>query len=253
LKPVHLAPFFDHPLVAIGQALALRAQPASLNILPLYVVLLALFPLIYAGIRYLPWLTVVVSAAVWCIANLDHDFNLTDWLDGQRWFFNPFAWQFLFTIGVLGAVALRANGGELPRNRLLTMASWGYLGVALVLTAPWATWGISDLRVLAFEPPDKTNLSLIRLLDIIALVYLALSSPALRRVAMQPWATLVLACGKHSLEVSSFGTLIALVFVCCFAPMGRAGYFRSSSTWWVSARCWLSPDCSSVAAPARAG
>ena len=200
----------------------LRAQPASLNILPLYIVLLAFFPVAYAGIRYIPWLTVAVSAAVWCAANLDHDLNLVNWLDGQGWFFNPFAWQFLFTIGVLGAVVLRANGGEVPRVRLVTIASWAYLACALVLAAPWAAWGISDLRVVAFDPPDKTDLSPLRLLDILALVYLALSSPTLRRVAAQRWATLLLACGKHSLEVFSFATLIALVFRLLFRTYGAS-------------------------------
>jgi len=221
LHPVHLAPFFDHPLDAIWQALTLRAQPASLNILPLYVVLLALFPLVYAGIRYLPWLTVAASAIVWCIANLDHSLSLTNWLDGQGWFFNPFAWQLLFTLGVLGAVVLRANDGELPRRRLLTIASWVYLGVALLLAAPWTGWGLSDFHLLVLDPPDKTNLSPPRLLDILAIVYLALSSPGLRRVAIHPWATLVVACGKHSLEVFSFATVIALVFRLLFRTYGK--------------------------------
>jgi hypothetical protein len=42
-------------VAATGEALALRAMPASLNILPLYFVSMAFFPLIYAGIRNLPW------------------------------------------------------------------------------------------------------------------------------------------------------------------------------------------------------
>jgi hypothetical protein len=185
LEPVHFAAFFDCPAVTIGQALAMLALPASLNILPLYVVLLAFFPLIYAGIRYLPWPTIVVSATVWLIANVDHDFNLTNRLDGQGWFFNPFAWQFLFTIGVLAATVLRANGGDLPRIRLLTVACSAYLGMALALAAPWVAWGLSEFRVFDFDPPDKTNLSPMRLLDIVALVYLALSSPSLRSLAAQ--------------------------------------------------------------------
>ena len=41
-------------VAAIGEALVLRAMPASLNILPLYFVSVAFFPLIYAGIRDLP-------------------------------------------------------------------------------------------------------------------------------------------------------------------------------------------------------
>ena len=221
LEPVHLAPFFEQPLSAIGHALALHALPASLNILPLYIVLLVIFPLIYAGMRSAWPLALALSAAIWLVANLDHDFNITNWLDGQGWFFNPFAWQFLFAIGVGGAMLLRAGGGELPRHRLLVWASWGYLAAALILAAPWTGWGLGDgWRLVSFAPPDKTALSPVRLLDILALVYLALSSAGLRRVADHPWMRPLVACGKHSLEVFSFATLVALVFRLLFHTFG---------------------------------
>jgi hypothetical protein len=215
-----LAPFFAQPWPAIGQALALHALPSSLNILPLYIVLLGAFPLIYAGIRHAPWLTVPLSASVWLGANLDHDFNLTNWLDGQGWFFNPFAWQFLFAIGVLGAVVLRANGGELPRRRPLVLASWAVLAGSLLLAAPWTAWGLPDLRLASFDPPDKTALAPARLLDILAIVYLALGSPWLRRLARHAWATPLVVCGKHSLEVFTLATLAALVFRLLFDEFG---------------------------------
>ncbi|MDA8251324.1 MAG: OpgC domain-containing protein [Rhodospirillales bacterium] len=220
LEPVHLAPFFEQPVIAIAQALALHALPASLNILPLDVVLLAAFPLFYAGMRYAPAPTLGLSALMWLVANLDHRLNLTNWLDGQGWFFNPFAWQFLFALGALGAMLLRQGGGELPRQRWLVLASWTYLGVALLLAAPWTAWGLSDFRLLSFAPPDKTSLSPVRLLDILALVYLALSSGGLRRVADHPWARPVVACGRHSLEVFAFATLVALVFRLLFHSFG---------------------------------
>jgi hypothetical protein len=220
LEEAELAPFFEQPWVAISHALALLALPASLNILPLYVVLLGLFPLIYAGIRFAPWVTLPLSAAVWLAAHLNHDFNLTNWLDGQGWFFNPFAWQFLFAIGVLGAVLLRRNGGELPRRRPLVLASWGILGGSLLLAAPWTAWGLSDLRVASFDPPDKTTLAPARLLDILAIVYLALSSSALGRLARHAWSGPLVACGKHSLEVFSLATLVALVFRLLFHDFG---------------------------------
>ena len=215
-----LAPFFAQPWAAISHALALRALPPSLNILPLYVVLLGVFPLIYAGIRYAPRLALPLSAAVWLGANLDHNFNLTNWLDGQGWFFNPFAWQFLFALGVLGSVVLRANAGELPRRRPLVLASWAVLAGSLLLAAPWTAWGLPDLRLANFDPPDKTALAPARLLDILAIVYLALGSPWLRRLARHAWATPLVVCGKHSLEVFTLATLAALVFRLLFDEFG---------------------------------
>lgn len=220
LEPVNLALFFDMPLTAMGHALALHALPASLNILPLYIVVLGGFPLFYAGLRYAPRTTLAASALLWVGANVDHGFNLTNWLDGAGWFFNPFAWQFLFMLGVLAAVLLRAHGGHLPRHRLLTAASWTYLAAALVLAAPWAGWGLSGFHLVAFPPPDKTALSPVRLLDILAIMYLALSSSRLHRLAESAWARPLVACGRHSLEVFSFATLLALVFRLLFHTFG---------------------------------
>ena len=220
LEPVNLALFFEMPLTAMGHALALHALPASLNILPLYIVVLGAFPLIYAGLRYAPLVTVAASALLWAGANVDRGFNLTNWLDGDGWFFNPFAWQFLFTLGVLAAALLRAHGGQLPRHRLLTAASWAYLAAALVLAAPWAGWGLSGFHLVAFPPPDKTALSPVRLLDILAIMYLALSSGRLHRLAESGWARPLVACGRHSLEVFSFATLLALVFRLLFHTFG---------------------------------
>jgi hypothetical protein len=220
LEEEGLAAFFDQPWTALRHALSLQALPASLNILPLYVILLGLFPLIYAGVRYAPWLIVPLSAGAWVVANLDRQFNLTNWLDGQGWYFNPFAWQFLFTLGVLGAMALRRYGGELPRRPILMGASWAMLVSSLVLMAPWTSWGFPDLRLLTFDPPDKTALAPARLLDILALVYLSLSSPWLRRMAGHVWAMPLIACGKHSLEVFTLATLVALVFRLLFRIFG---------------------------------
>ncbi len=220
LEPVNLTLFFAMPLTAIGHALALHALPGSLNILPLYIVVLGAFPLIYAGMRTAPVPTLAASALLWLAANLDHSFNFTNWLDGDGWFFNPFAWQFLFALGMLTAALLRAHGGQLPRHRALTVASWAYLAGALVLAAPWTAWGLSDVRLLGFAAPDKTALSPVRLLDVLAIMYLALSSTRLHRLAESAWARPLVACGKHSLEVFSFLTLAALVFHLLFHTFG---------------------------------
>ncbi|HET9018180.1 MAG TPA: OpgC domain-containing protein, partial [Acetobacteraceae bacterium] len=98
--------------------------------------------------------------------------------------------------------------------------SWSYLALSLLLAAPWAAWGVSDFHLLTFAPPDKTALSPVRLLDILALMYLALSSASLRRLAEHDWARPVVACGKHSLEVFSFATLVSLVFRLLFHTFG---------------------------------
>ena len=95
----------ETPFVVMRHGLMLQAQPASLNILPLYIVLLALFPLIYALIAISPIIALLASCALWIWVNLDPSINLTNWLDGHGWFFDPFAWQFLFLVGATASYA----------------------------------------------------------------------------------------------------------------------------------------------------
>jgi hypothetical protein len=220
IAPESGAPFVHTGLNGLGHGLLLQAQPASLNILPLYIVLLAAFPLIYGLIRLSPWLALVASGALWALVNLDPDINLTNWLDGNGWFFNPLAWQFMFTIGALGAVLMRRGGGNLPNALWLRVLAWGYLAFAVLAASPWATWGWADLHPIALDAPDKTVLAPLRLLDILALATLALGSERFRTFAEHKWLLFVVACGKHSLEVFSLGTVLAMVCRLTFRTFG---------------------------------
>ena len=159
---------------------------------------------IYAGVRFLPWTTLLFSAALWGAVNVDRTINLTNWLDGQGWIFNPLAWPFLFTLGVFGAVILRANGGGLPRRRSLVIACWAYLIGSCVIAAPWTVWGLAGWHPFAFEP-----------------------APSLSWLARY---------GRHSLEVFSLGSLLALVFRLLFETFGPSPSSRSWSMWWALAR-----------------
>jgi hypothetical protein len=154
-----------HGAEGLSKGLALQALPSNLNILPLYVLLLATFPLLYVGIRRRPGRTMLASAGVWLAANLDESFNLTNWLDGGGWYFNPFAWQFLFAIGMWLGHIYRARAGSIPHSELLRTASAAYLAFALLAAAPWTNWGL-DWRVLDLDP-DKTTLAPLRLINVL--------------------------------------------------------------------------------------
>lgn len=109
------------PLLQMGllpglmRGLALNALPNYLDILPLYILLLALFPAVYFGMQRGVWGVLALSGTLWLAANVDHTLNLPNAAavdDG--WYFNPFAWQFLFVIGAALAMAVRAGNGLLP-------------------------------------------------------------------------------------------------------------------------------------------
>jgi hypothetical protein len=219
IEPESGAPFVRSGLRGLFHGMLLHAQPASLNILPMYIILLALFPLMYGLIRISPWLALIVSGSVWALVNFDPSINLTNWLGGGGWFFNPFAWQFLFVIGALGAVLLRRYGGNLPHPLWLRIAAWSYLGFALIAATPWIVWGWSDYDPFGLAP-DKTTLAPLRLFNVLALAALALGSLRFRALAEWRGARWLVVCGKHSLEVFALATILAMICRLTFRTFG---------------------------------
>lgn len=203
--------FLAAGLSDIARAVTLRSLPPGLDILPLYIVLLTCFPFSYAAARLLgPRWALAAAAGLWAAANLVPGLNLVNAADGTPWHFNPFAWQFLFAIGAVLAIAIQAAGGSLPRRTWLVAACWIYLGWALLQAAPWTVLGLPDLGPLRIATPDKTALAPVRLLDVLALAYLVLSSRRLSVLVRHPVCAAIEACGRHSLEVFSLGTLLSL-------------------------------------------
>ncbi len=218
MEPRNIGPLLHGGVRGLGHGLVLHALPSNLNILPLYIVLLALFPFMYVAGRRYPLPMLGASAVIWCAANLDHGLNLPNWMDGQGWFFNPFAWQFLFALGVVGARFFVRDGPGLPRRPWLVALCVAYLGFGVVATAPWTNWGIAwtpfDL------PTDKTALSPLRLTHVLALTYVLVTSAWSRRLVERPALTFVSLCGRHSLEVFATGTLISLLGRLVFRTFG---------------------------------
>lgn len=221
LAPTLVAPLLDAGLWGLAHALLLYALPGYLDILPLYIVLLAIFPLLFLAMRASVWLGLGAAALVWLAANLDHRLNLPNWLDAKGWYFNPFTWQLLFAIGAALALALAETGGLLPRRRWLTALCAAYLGFAFVQTMPWQDWGLPAWRPFEMAAPDKSRLSPLRLLDILALFHLLFSSPGFVRLARHRLARGLAACGKHSLEIFALGCLLALFGRLALRTYGR--------------------------------
>ncbi len=214
-------PFFEDPFPALLHGLALHAVPTYLDILPLYVALFAIFPLVYAGLRLSPFLTLVASAALWAAANLVPVLNVPNWMTGGHWFFNPVAWQFLFTIGAALAMLAADYGGQLPRLRWLQALCAAYLVFAFFQSVPWTDWHLPALNPLSIPPPDKTSLAPLRLVNILAVAYLALSSVRFRAVAASRFFQPVDLCGRHSLEVFATGCIAALFGRLVFRTFGN--------------------------------
>ena len=97
-EEMNVLDFLKQPDVTIIQALLLKFKPVNMDVLPLYIVLLLLFPPIL-------WLLLRNADARArglgrCSMSLTWEFgwNLPAYPSGH-WFFNPFAWQLLFVFG----------------------------------------------------------------------------------------------------------------------------------------------------------
>ncbi|WP_313901461.1 OpgC domain-containing protein [Methylobacterium sp. J-070] len=111
----------------------------------------------------------------------------------------------------------------LPRCDWARAAARAYLAFALLQGRSWTEWGLPDLKPLALMQPDKGHVAPLRLLDILALTYLAFSSEAVRRLSTRPWLKPIDACSRHSLEIFATGCLAALV--------GRMSYRTFGPVW----------------------
>jgi len=214
-----LAPFLSHPAASIAQMLLLRFQPAFFDILPLYVVLLACFPLALFLMRWHPLLPLLPSAALYLAA---HYFGWTIDLypADEHWTFNPLDWQLIF---VMGAIAWRAGALKrrlLPLWRRLRIATVIFLAACAAIAFTHAFHGHPKFHWLPVLMPvapweaniDKSNLSLLRLVNFIALAYVA--SWAVRRDATflsSRAARAVLLCGQNSLYIFCLGILLSTI------------------------------------------
>jgi hypothetical protein len=175
LDELHLDPFATDPYRALLEALLLRYQPSFLNILPLYIAVLAMFAVAMPLLRR-PRLMLALSAGLWGAARV-FDITLPSWR-GEDWFFNPLAWQLLFFIGC--AMGYRPPGGQplsLPWRRWAGILCAAMLAAGAVMTVLiYYQWEFAETRLPAFAPYlaaiDKASLHPLRLLTILALTYL---------------------------------------------------------------------------------
>ncbi|NHO33142.1 OpgC family protein [Acetobacter fallax] len=217
-----LEPELAHGFDSFWRVMVLDALPSNLNILPLYMVLLAAFPLIYLLIRANRFLALALSMALWALINIDPGINFPNWLDPDGWYFDPLAWQFLFVLGASGAIEASRHNGDLPSFTWLKALCGLYLTFSLIEAFPWAQWDLPTLTPFALPSPDKSTLAPLRLLDVMAIFYLVQSSTLARRFAETRFGQALALCGRHSLEVFTVGTILDLFGRLIFTTFGDA-------------------------------
>ena len=203
--------FLQKPEVILIEALKLRFLPANVDVLPLYIVLMAFFPFVLWPLRRWPNVTLIGSVVLYTIARL-LDWNISLYPYDRYWFFNPFCWQLLFVIGgwcALGGVQRIEN---FLKSRTVLVLSILFLIYAAVLQLSWLMPGVMRKfpTWAMILPLNKSDLSLFRLFH-----FLALANIVVRFIPMDAaflrssWARPIILCGQHSLEIFCLGVFLS--------------------------------------------
>jgi len=211
-EEMNILDFLKQPDVTIFQALLLKFKPVNMDVLPLYIVLLLLFPPALAMLMWQPAFALAASALLY-VLTWNFDWNLPAYPHGV-WFFNPFAWQLLFVFGAWCALGGAKRLAPVLQSRTVLAVAIAYLAFAFVITL---TWYIEPLGRLVpnwlsewMYPIDKTNLDVLRFAHFLALAavtvrFVPRDWPGLKWPILQP----AIRCGQHSLEIFCLGVFLA--------------------------------------------
>jgi hypothetical protein len=213
-EEMRVGDFLDEPHIAIVKALLLQFQPTFLDILPLYIVMLLIFPAVLIGLARRPVAVMVPAVLVYVWVQVS-GFSVAAYPEGHVWFFNPMAWQLLFVIGA--ALGLHYAQGRSFSERLLRLAFPAaaiIFAVTLVIKITWTIHGVWEsfpgLLLRPLWPVNKNNLSPLRLIPFLAVVVLAAELvPVNARFLASRAARPVLACGRQSLEIFCLSILLS--------------------------------------------
>jgi hypothetical protein len=211
--------FLSEPSLALVHALMLRFQPMFMDILPLYILLLGVLPLVLAGFRSWPKVMFVGSLSLWLAVQLDNRVALSAYPGPDRvWFFNPFAWQALFLLGAwFGWRNMHGGVSWLARSWLVWLAV--ALSVAgFLIRFNWTLHEFYDpipvllSAKLLWPLLSKTDLGILRLMNVLAVALLVANLVHVRaRFLTSPAAWPFIICGRNSLYIFCLGILLSVL------------------------------------------
>ena len=238
---------FEHPLGYLATVGLMWMQPNLMDVLALYVLLIATAPVTVPFLLRYPLAALTVSAAIWFFAE-----PLNALVPNQRpvpgLLFNPFGWQLLFFVGVaMGAFRSQIMPILLRWRGLITAAAVGILLFSLAIVTAWKI-GEPAKQVTQFlrifhGPIDKWSLDGLRLIAILAASWMV-AVPLARPFAWMASTRL----GEASAEIGRGGLFSFVVCVLLSiwgdaldmtAPEGWAGFaVRIGIDIWVMVALW---------------
>ncbi len=241
ISSLNLQHFFKDPASQMVGIFTLTYVPNYFDILPMYLVVLALMPLYMALYRVNFWLMAATCVGIWLVAQFGVlGLPAEPWSD-RKWFFNPFGWQLLFFTGF---AFMRGWIPAPPVSKTLIWVAAGFV----VFSAPFGSWKVftwinnaaPDLGAflrpgwpLTEELRGKTDFGLLRYVHFLSLAYLGwvaagehghrliATGHSLGARAWQSVLAVISKVGQQSLAVFVFSMAMARLIGVVLDQVGR--------------------------------
>jgi len=205
--------FLQHPDILIGQALTMRYKPVDLDVLPLYITLVAASPFVVWCMLRRPNLTLLGSVVLYILSRV-FDWNIASYPPGTVWYFNPFCWQLMFNFAIWCGIGEIAKIGKYiwSKTGMTIAVIWLLFAFLIVMTwhIPALDAMVPKWMIKVIYPIDKTDLDMLRFTHFLALAtivtyFVGRDWKPLSWIAARP----VLMCGRHSLPLFCLGVFLS--------------------------------------------
>lgn len=226
-EELNLAGFFDEPRVHLLGLMTLTYVPNEFDILPMYLVVLAMTPAVMALARLHRGLAAAALLGLWLAAQ--SGLHLTaDPMTGRAWFFNPFGWQIVFFTGFAFA---RGWLPPPPRDARLVLAAVVLVALAAPVSCQrgfscFAVWGampvLGEVHDALGPAIDKVSMGPLRYIHFMAAAYLAFVAAGVGGARLRgPVAEVIRRVGQQTLAVFLAGLVAAQLMGIMLDLMGR--------------------------------
>ncbi len=232
---LNLYPFFNRTQENLLGLLTLTYVPNYFDILPMYIGILLMIPLMVGLANVHVGLAAAASVIMWLCANvLGWNFPAEPW-SARDWFFNPLGWQLVFFTG------FALMSGWIPAPPVNKRLFWGAVAI-VVIFLPFAYFRIyREVEVLAQVRSDlnflihKTDFGVLRYVHFLATAYVAwvlvgpqganiMPSGSGRKLSVA-WSYILAAImkvGQQSLAVFITSMFLARMLGVLFDQVGRS-------------------------------
>jgi hypothetical protein len=225
-EEMNILDFLKQPDVTIIQALLLKFKPSNMDVLPLYIILLLLFPPTLWLLQFRSTLALGASVLLY-VLTWEFNWNMPSYPSGH-WYFNPFAWQLLFVFGAWCALGGAQRLSTVLQSPVTVSIAIAYLVFAFVISLTWYVPGLGQYVPHWLEeviyPIDKVNLDVLRFAHFLALAVVTVKFvPRDWPFLKSRWVWPAIVCGQHSLEIFCLGVFLS--FAAHFAMVEVSGAF----------------------------